>query len=236
MPAADQTRLGIGAVLTLLRPDFPDISISKIRFLEAEGLVTPERAPSGYRKYSGDDVERLRFVLAAQRDRFWPLKVIRERLEAMDRGLVPDDEGRPVVPVAEPGAAAPISLTAPRSPLRLTPEELRQSAGIDAATYRELVSYGLLDGSAEHHDDAALAIARSAGALVGAGIEVRHLRAFRTAAEREVGLVEHVLGQRGLRGRAARAEGVDDEAAAEEVAGRCLALHVALVRRELDRL
>lgn len=235
MTAPDQTRLGIGAVLELLRPDFPDVSISKIRFLEAEGLVAPERTTSGYRKYGAADVERLRFILTAQRDRFWPLKVIRERLDAMDRGLVPDDDGRPAVPVAEAGGGALLG-ERPAVRLRLTPEELRQTAGIDLETYRELVSYGLLDRSATHHDGAALDIARAAGALVASGIEVRHLRPFRTAAEREVGLVEHVLGQRGLRGRSARAEGIDDATAAREVAEQCLALHAALVERQLDGL
>lgn len=238
---ADRSLLGIGAVVERLRPDFPDVSISKIRFLESEGLVTPTRTPSGYRKYAPADVERLRFVLTAQRDRFWPLKVIRDRLEALDRGLVPDDDGRPVVP----GAAAVTATggspakgeqppAAPRRPLRLTPAELREAAGIGADTYRELVSYGLLPGTAGvEHDEHALEVARSAGALVAAGIEVRHLRSFRTAAEREAGLVEHVLGRRGLRGRAAVDDGVDDAATAEQVAQDCLDLHVALLRREL---
>ncbi|GAB3116931.1 MerR family transcriptional regulator [Janibacter alkaliphilus] len=233
MAGDDRDLIGIGAVLERLQPDFPDVTISKIRFLESEGLITPARARSGYRRYGPADLERLRFVLTAQRDRFWPLKVIRERLEAMDRGLVPDDDGQPVVPAAADPAPA---VAAPLAPLRLTAAELCRSAGIDEDTYRELVSYGLVDGTAEHHDAATLEVARAAGALVGAGIEVRHLRAFRTAAEREIGLVEHVLGTRGLRGREARADGVDDGAAAETVAQECLDLHLALLRRELDRL
>ena len=101
-PAGTQT---IGGVLAALTPDFPDLTISKIRFLEAEGLVTPHRTGSGYRTYTDRDIERIRYVLTAQRDRFWPLKVIRDALDAMDRGLTPGEPGvadaRPRVP--DPG-------------------------------------------------------------------------------------------------------------------------------------
>ena len=82
-------RLSIGAVLARLKPEFPDVSVSKIRFLESEGLVTPDRTPSGYRQFSAADVERLRYVLAAQRDHYLPLKVIKDQLDAIDRGLEP---------------------------------------------------------------------------------------------------------------------------------------------------
>src|ERR1035437_9358926 len=88
-PTAAHRPLTIGAILATLAPDFPDISISKIRFLEAEGLLAPERTESGYRMFSADDVERLRYILTAQRDRFWPLKVIREALDKLERGLEP---------------------------------------------------------------------------------------------------------------------------------------------------
>ena len=81
--------MSIGEVLGQLRSDFPDITISKIRFLEAEGLVEPERTASGYRKFSREDVERLRYVLSAQRDHYLPLRVIKEHLDAIDRGLEP---------------------------------------------------------------------------------------------------------------------------------------------------
>ncbi|MGY1717397.1 MerR family transcriptional regulator, partial [Geodermatophilus sp. SYSU D01106] len=98
-------RLAIGAVLTALRDDFPDVTISKIRFLEAEGLVSPERTASGYRKFSRADVERLRYVLTAQRDHYLPLKVIKEHLEALDRGGAGPGGGRP--PPAPPRGGAP---------------------------------------------------------------------------------------------------------------------------------
>src|SRR5665647_602703 len=88
-PSASPRRMTIGAVLAALAPDFPDVTISKIRFLEAEGLITPERTSSGYRTFSPDDLERLRYILTAQRDLFWPLKVIAEALDKLDRGLLP---------------------------------------------------------------------------------------------------------------------------------------------------
>src|SRR3954454_12351362 len=97
---ASRARMSIGEVLEQLRPDFPGLNISKIRFLESEGLVEPARTPSGYRKFSHRDVERLRYVLSAQRDQYLPLRVIREHLDAMDRGLDPPDSpgGHPRVP------------------------------------------------------------------------------------------------------------------------------------------
>jgi DNA-binding transcriptional MerR regulator len=86
--------MSIGAVLKRLQPEFPDLTISKIRYLESEGLVCPQRRESGLRRFAEEDLERLRFVLSAQRDRFWPLKVIKDQLDRLDRGLEPD---RPVV-------------------------------------------------------------------------------------------------------------------------------------------
>src|SRR5436309_10001691 len=83
--------MSIGEVLASLRAEYPDVTISKIRFLEAEGLIEPERTPSGYRKFSREDVARLRYVLSAQRDQYLPLRVIKAHLEAIDRGLEPPD-------------------------------------------------------------------------------------------------------------------------------------------------
>ena len=131
---AGRVRLNIGEVLDRLRPDFPGITIPKIRFLEAEGLVTPHRARSGYRTYTDRDIERLRYVLTAQRDRFWPLKVIRDALDAMDRGLTPGEpegsDARPRVPegASDPDVPTALALAAPAT-LRLTARELRDAAG-----------------------------------------------------------------------------------------------------------
>lgn len=218
--------LPIGAVLAQLQPDFPDLSISKIRFLEAKGLVTPQRTGSGYRTFSSADVARLRYILTAQRDRFWPLRVIREALDAMDRGLQPPDPeaaNRPSVPAAvvDPDVPAPAQLRPSRG-LRLTREELRDAAEVDEATFTDLLSFGLVQSTEDgFFDDQALAVARAAGELTAYGIEARHLRPFRLAADREIGLVEQALG---ARRRAAREE------QASEILHHCLALHAALVR------
>lgn len=239
MTGADR-QVGIGAVLDELIVDFPDISISKIRYLEAQGLLTPERTPKGSRRYTAAHVERLRFILTAQRDRFWPLRVIREHLDALDRGLVPTaDSGVPVPPPAPEDRTDPATLL-PRPPLRLTADELCRAGGIDRATLTELESYGLVRGVDGHHGQDDLDVARSAAVLVGSGIEVRHLRPFRTAAEREVGLVEHLRaqsgqGRHGGRGRRETAT-EEDLARAAELAAACLDLHTALVRAQLARL
>ena len=237
----------IGAVIAELRHDFPDVSISKIRFLEAEGLVTPARTRSGYRTFSADDITRLRYVLTAQRDRFWPLKVIREALDALDRGLEPDEavgaSGRPVVPalVDDPDLPTLADLAATSS-LRLTGSELCEATRLDLDTFQSLVTYGLLQpGAGDYYDANALAIARAAAALADVGIEGRHLRPFRTAADREVALVRQVTitsrtsgsGRSGTAGDSA--EQIADRAPdrTNEVLRQCLALHVALVKAAL---
>ena len=227
-------RLTIGAVLARLQPDFPDISISKIRFLEAEGLVTPSRTAAGYRTYAEADLDRLRYVLTAQRDRFWPLKVIRDALDAMDRGLQPapgsPDGARPSVPAeaADPALPAPHELRTTQR-LRLTAGELCEAAGLDRPAFDALVTYGLLrDDGSGHFGEPDLAVARAAGALAAYGIEPRHLRPFKTAADREIGLVQQVVSP--LRGRGAAREGPDPT---HEVLASCIALHAALVRSGL---
>jgi DNA-binding transcriptional MerR regulator len=227
----------IGGVLAALTPDFPDLTISKIRFLEAEGLVTPYRTGSGYRTYSERDVERLRYVLTAQRDRFWPLKVIRDALDAMDRGLSPGEpeapDARPRVPERETDRDIPTAdaLAAPPT-LRLTARELRDAAGLDRPTLDALETYGLVRADAGgHFDDDALAVARTAAALAAYGVEPRHLRPFRTAADREIGLVQQIVRPgRSAAGRPVRGNGEAPEDPTPEVLRLCIALHTALVR------
>jgi len=225
-------RLTIGKVLSALSEDFPDVSASKIRFLEAEGLVTPHRTASGYRTYTDDDVRRLHYILSAQRDRYWPLKVIREALDALDRGLSdPGGESggrpRPPAPSADPEVPTPHDLTA-RSDVSLTGPELREATGIDRDTMLALETYGLLQPDEKgHFGHDALAIAAAARTLAGHGLEARHLRPFRTAADREIGLVDQVLATRSGSGTR--------EERAGEIASACIALHVALVRAGLSR-
>jgi DNA-binding transcriptional MerR regulator len=232
--------LTIGAVLAALREDFPDISVSKIRFLEAEGLVTPARTGSGYRSYSEADVDRLRYILTAQRDHYWPLKVIREALDAMDRGLTPPPG--PEGELARPQAPRPTddrdvpsaaSLTAP-SHLRLTREELASAAGLDSATLEALETFGLLHADPTgHFGEAALTVAHTTAALAAYGLEARHLRPFRTAADREIGLVQQVVVPHRASGRNRLAGGAKDPTG--EVLRLCIALHTALVKDGLQR-
>lgn len=220
-PAGD--RLSIGAVLSRLREEFPDVTISKIRFLEAEGLVRPARTASGYRQFTPADVDRLRFVLAAQRDHYLPLKVIKEQLDAADA------EERPRVLRAVPADGLPAAEDFAQPTLRrMTREELLETAGIDAATLGELEQYGLVKpGLAGLYDDESAQIASVARALAGFGIEPRHLRGFRAAADREVGLVEQIVAP--LRGDKA------DEAV-RELAALSVGLHTLLVKAGLRRI
>lgn len=229
--------LTIGQVLEQLHDEFPDVTSSKVRFLEAQGLVTPERTPAGYRLFSSEDVERLRYVLTAQRDRFWPLKVIREALDALDRGL-PDpgaDSVRPQ-PSAPSSPSQPSSAPAllraetvvPRGRVRLTGPQLREASGIDKPLFSALESFGLLRADATGHFVAeAVDVAVAAKRLAEHGLEPRHLRPFRTAADREIGLVDQVLATR-------RDNGSREERTAE-ILSACIALHTALVRTGLAR-
>jgi DNA-binding transcriptional MerR regulator len=227
--------LSIGEVLAKLRPEFSDITISKIRFLESEGLIDPQRTPSGYRKFTATDLERLRYVLQAQRDQYLPLRVIKENLDALDRGLVP---------AAQPGAVAGPRLAtidgdlapahfAPESDLRLSREELLHSSNLEDAILVELETYGLVEIKGRHYDADALSVARAVAEIAAFGIEPRHLRAFKTAADREVGLVEQVITP------LLRQKGSDAKARAEEVqnelASLSVRLHASLVRAGLHR-
>lgn len=220
--------LAIGAVLKQLQDEFPDLTLSKVRFLDAQGVVSPQRAGSGYRRYTERDVERLRFVLRAQRDRFWPLKVIREALDAFDRGLEPAPvEGRPSVPSAPSDADAPTVadiVAEGDHELRLSADELCSATGLDAKAVSGLADFGLVrPGKDGYYDADGLQIAHAAAALLAHGIDARHLRPFRLAADRELSLVQQLSFRPG--------DSADDAAA--EVVRECLALHLALVRAGL---
>ncbi|WP_404382828.1 MerR family transcriptional regulator [Knoellia locipacati] len=230
-PSRPDRPLTIGKVLDALREEFPEISISKIRFLETEGLVEPARTPAGYRTYAVSDVERLRYVLRAQRDRFWPLKVIRESLDALDRGLEPvldsDARPRPPEPVPDPDVPDEADLLKAPPTVRLTRAELASATGLDPEVITSLEGFGVLRPDSEGHFSATdLQATHAAAGLAAYGIEARHLRPFRTAADREVGLVEQAMSTRRAGGRAA------DQA---HVARLCLQLHAALVKGGLAR-
>jgi DNA-binding transcriptional MerR regulator len=232
--------MSIGEVIALLSPDFPDVSVSKIRLWESEGLVEPARTPSGYRKFTHQDVERLRYAMTLQRDRFWPLRKIRDHLDAVSRGaeeLVNGATGPRSAPVpAADRDASDVGVDALRGggPMRLSAAELCARARIDPDELDALVGFGLLLPSGSGWYDAnALAIATAAAELAGFGIEARHLRAFRTAADREVGLVEQVVSPlRSGRGATSRARADDT---AQEITAVALRLHAALVRAGLVR-
>jgi DNA-binding transcriptional MerR regulator len=230
-------RMNIGEVLDRLRPDFPGITIPKIRFLEDKGLIKPERTPAGYRKFSADDVERLRYVLRMQRDHYLPLKVIGEHLDAIDRGLEPPPIDA-VVPTVPRVALAPDGLPsaesfARRDNVRLSRRELIKIAEISEDLLDQLEQYALITPRAGtgHYDTDALVIARTARELADFGFEPRHLRAFKTAADREVGLVEQVVApHKSSRDIAAKARA---EEAVSEIAALSVRLHATLVKAGL---
>jgi len=237
--ASTRARLSIGEVLGQLRPDFPGLNISKIRFLEAEGLIEPERTPSGYRKFSHRDVDRLRYVLTAQREAYLPLKVIREHLDAMDRGLEPPPltgAAPPQVPrvvLAGDGYPSPDAFAPEVTELRLSRDELLTAAEIEDDLLVQLEAFGLVrprQGAAPYDGDA-LVVAKTAGELAAFGLEPRHLRAFRTAADREVGLVEQVVSPM-RRGRDAGATARAEEAISQ-IAALSVRLHATLVKTGL---
>ncbi len=231
--------MNIGEVLAKLRPEFPDVTISKIRFLESEGLVHPQRTPSGYRKFDHDDVVRLRYVLGAQRDHYLPLKVIKDHLEALDRGLEPPEQAgaAPRVPmslVSVDGMPGPEAFGRDAGELRLSRTELLEAAAISEDQLAQIEGYGLVSKRGSHYDGDALLIASTVSELAAFGLEARHLRAFKAAADREVGLVEQIVvpqrNQKGQKGAESRARA---EEMVRELAALSVRLHAALVKSGL---
>lgn len=276
----DRSYLSIGEVLSLLQPEFDDLTISKIRFLESQGLLEPERTPSGYRKFYESDVERLRWILRQQREQYLPLKVIRGKLGDPDdadpagaEGAGPTDvpadptgadpqPGRPAsgaapAPAAtealdptparpdsgasrpsvtgggpRPGPDGPDPLAPPRTGVSLTAEELCAAAGLDRSGLAELERYGLVvahpSGSTAYYDEEALTVAQLSARFMGHGVEARHLRMYKTAAEREAGVFEQLvmplLRQRNPRARREAMERLS------EVAGLGRDLRAAMLR------
>jgi DNA-binding transcriptional MerR regulator len=177
----------IGEVLNRLKSEFEDVTISKIRFLETEGLIEPERSESGYRQFSTSDVERLRYILRAQRDRYLPLRVIREELARLDAGLpIETESGGP--PSEQPRLSGS-GVSSLLSDVALDRAELAHAGGLGAEVIAQLIDHGILDASGPY-DGHALRVARLASELLRRGLEPRHLRAYRLAAEREASLIE----------------------------------------------
>jgi DNA-binding transcriptional MerR regulator len=284
----ERAHLSIGEVLSLVQADFPDITISKIRFLESQGLLDPERTPSGYRKFYDADIERLQWILAQQRDHFLPLKVIRERLAEWDATGTPPaaaaeaaeaaDAGEPAPLLLEPdppvddvrhaaaslAAASAIEVTperpapqepAPEAPAdtrlpepvaddappsppdgsSLTAEELAARAGVGVEAVHELEGFSMISsrrvGSETYYDADQLPVVESCRAFLDHGVEVRHLRMYKIAAEREAGVLEQlIMPLLKQRNPEARARAV---AMVEELADAGESLHAALLRRTL---
>lgn len=218
----------ISDVLTELGADFPALTPSKLRFLEEQGLVEPRRTGGGYRQYSRADVERLRFVLRQQRDRYLPLRVIGEQLAALDSG----DSDEPLQPRL---AASGGELALPPAMGRYTAANLAQETGAPVALVAELLEAGVLrtDGSG-HLQAWTREVVTLAAALAEHGIEPRHLRTFRSAAERQVAVVDQIVAP--LREQRAVAGGEHAASVAAELGELCSRLHTALVRAGVAEL
>ncbi|WP_229401616.1 transcriptional regulator FtsR [Micromonospora okii] len=225
--------MSIGEVLAQLRVEFPDVTISKLRFLEAEGLVEPQRTAAGYRKYSRDDVARLRFVLTAQRDQYLPLRVIREQLAGWDGSADGPVPSRPTLVAVGPGGEVPGRAGAEppvdSARVRLGRADLVARSGIDESTLGELERLGVLVSDPPGwYDGDALIIARAVAGLAAYGLEPRHLRGYRTAADREVGLFAQLVAPLARQSDpAARARAAET---ARELVVLSQQLHAALVR------
>lgn len=217
----------ISDVLGTLRAEFPAITHSKLRFLEEQGLVEPRRTASGYRQYSLADVERLRFVLAEQRDRYLPLKVIKDKLAALDQGDT-DTSG----PAPRPVPAASQALHAAD---RVTAATLAQEAGVDPQLVADLVAAGVIRPNARGHFDAwTQEIVTCVAALAEHGLEARHLRAVRTAVDREISLVDQVVAP--LRSQTAPSARARAGALGAELGETFARLHTAMLRQAVGDL
>jgi DNA-binding transcriptional MerR regulator len=225
--------MSIGAVLDLLRPDFPDVTISKIRFLEAEGLVTPQRAASGYRRFTAYDCARLRFILTAQRDQYLPLKVIKAQLDAQPDGELPlagSPYGVPrLVTVNDSTAAAADPVAVAPTRVRLSREDLLERSGVDDDLLTALLKAGVITtGPGGFFDEHAVVILQCARALADYGVEPRHLRAFRSAADRQSDLIAQIAGPLVNTGKTGARDRADD--LAREVAALAITLHTSLIK------
>ncbi|WP_373369961.1 transcriptional regulator FtsR [Corynebacterium cystitidis] len=219
--------MSIGVVIERLREEFPDVAVSKIRFLESEGLITPQRTDSGYRRFTEDDVERLRYILVTQRDNYLPLKVIREQLDAMDSGqvtaILSATDADPII--------SPENFKAP-APTRLTDTDVAEQANATGEQVMELVKIGVLtpDSAGLFTADDVRTVT-TALALMEFGFDSRHLKSLRNTASRQADLIGQVAGP------VAKSQKDTAKAQAEELGQQMTALvvslHASLVKKEL---
>lgn len=206
--------MSIGEVLAVLQAEFTDVTVSKIRFLESEGLIAPERTASGYRKFTSGDLERLRLILRLQRDSFLPLKVIKERLadgitDVPQPGApsAPPQRTEPqpdAAPAAEPEQPVTEVIRQTASPLELTESDLANAAGLDPGQVDSLREYGVIcvhrrNGIA-YFDADDLRVSKIARSLLKLGIEPRHMKTLRRIAEQEADMLGQFVSP-GLRNR-----------------------------------
>jgi DNA-binding transcriptional MerR regulator len=229
MVQSSRKYLSIGEVLVTLKPEYPDVTISKIRFLESEGLITPERTASGYRKFFDRDVDRLRTILKLQRDEYLPLRVIRERLDG--------DEDPATVSPDRPDAAPEDEIGEPATALEMTTEEVAAATGVDVSVVEALASFGILlpqprDGGPVFGGDDVVVL-RIVKDLFKFGVEPRHLTMYRHFADRESTFFEQIvvpiLRQRNPEARRLAKESLT------ELAGISRRLKQALLRANLRR-
>ena len=187
--------LSIGEVLETIQSEFPDVSISKIRFLEAEGLIAPERTGSGYRKFYDLDVKRLRYILLLQRDHFLPLKVIRERLVEFESngGEPPAPAGAPVAPSKSKKKKADAPAMQDLGDVSLSRAELKKASGLSEEQLAGLEDFGIIAPGRERYEGTDLTVAKAAKGLFEYGIEPRHLRMYRQLADREASFIEQIV-------------------------------------------
>lgn len=226
----------IGQVLSHLDADFPGLSASKVRFLEDRGLLFPQRTDTGYRKYSAQDIARLRYVLTLQRDQYLPLKVIKEALDELDRtgAPLPEAAAAPAPAAGEVPAAREAVLPASATPRTYSIRELAHHTSAQLPLLRELVDYGLIAPDAQgNFDQHAARTTRLCLRLTAHGIQPRHLRSFRAAADREIGLVQQTVAPLASR----RDEDSRRRAGetAREIAQLCAGLHESLVAEQTER-
>lgn len=211
-----QKTMSIGVVLEKLNAEFPDVTVSKIRFLESEGLITPQRTSSGYRRFTQSDVDRLRYILVTQRDNYLPLKVIREQLDAMDSGAVtPLHRGDTEPLVSAESFKAPVAT-------RLTDSDIAEQANAQSQEVAELISAGVIKADSSGFftaDD--VAIVSTALQLKDFGFDVRHLKSVRNTASRQADLISRATTPM------ARSKG-DGKQRAEEMNQQMMALVVSL--------
>lgn len=230
-PQRSKKTMNIGELLEVLKPEFPKVTASKVRFLEEKGLISPQRTQAGYRKYTSPDVDRLRFILALQRDQYLPLKVIKSYVDAIDRGEKP--EGLPAGTTFAPREVTESlaqEIVGRLRPLSLA--ELQGATGASEELIADLVKYDLVSSENGTYDENCQDIVKAAVILASHGIDPRHLRSFKLAAERDVGLVERAVAPMAARKDAAARARVAETA--REISDACLSIHTALVQAAIS--